>query len=127
MTDNEFFMTRCLEGFWNDRMLPQVLQECQTLGMNLTGEIARALNNTYRDMTIRIWLASNFRPVSNAMFNKKPIPEIVAIWNRTPFVKQKPPTRPSSTYGRRALQAKKLAGENWRAAWLAKSDWNTVK
>jgi hypothetical protein len=127
MTDNEFFMTRCLEGFWNDRPLPYVLQECQDLGMDLTGEIAKALNNTYRSVTTRIWLASNFRPVSNAMFNKRPITEVVAIWDKTPFVKQKPPSRPSSAYGRRVLQAKKLSGEAWAQGWLAQSDWKTVK
>jgi hypothetical protein len=78
-------------------------------------------------MTTRLWIATYFRPVSNAMFNKKPIKEVVAIWGNTKFIKEKATNRPNLNYAKKLLQGTSMAKEAYRNGWLNKSNWNIVK
>jgi hypothetical protein len=125
MTDEDFFMLRALDFFWKDGTLERLVWECEMEGRDWE-KLRVAKHLVYRRMTVRVWLAENFRPVSNAMFNKKPIADVMELWKRTPRVPMAASKRPRSET-KALLQGTRLGIEAWRAGWRAQTDWKTVK
>ena len=125
LNDEDFFMLRALDFFWKDGTLFRLIQECEMDERDWAAlKVAKYV--TYPNMTVRVWLAENYRPVSNAMFNKKPIVDVLALWKRTPRVKMAAPKRPRNN-AQALLTGMNKGVDAWRQGWRAQTDWKTVK
>ncbi len=125
----DIFMRAVISLFWNDGKIEDAIRiTLNQVEVEAFSKLRVVRPIGYRGATTRVWLSENFRPVSNAVFDKKSTEEVIEIWRHTKACKMTKVSRPPKAAKENALmKGARIGGEQWAHGWRAKHDWNTVK
>ncbi len=125
--NDNIFMVAALNGFFRTNVIG-VLKQAAAEGYDATqGRFRNLLPKAGYTTPISAWLAQYYAPVANAMFDGATVEKCLAIWRVTKARNLGAVKKPDLRYNRAAMQAGRMAREEYAKGWRSRSDWRTVK
>lgn len=125
--NDTIFVVTALNGFFSMNVIG-VRKRAAEEGYDITkGRFRNLLPKAGYTTPISAWLAQYYAPVANAMFDGATVEKGIAIWRGIKARNLGAVEKPNLRYNRAAMQAGRMAREEYAKGWRSRSDWRTVK